>query len=144
MKAMYKSGLVIIIGLFSMVYRIGAQVMPFDSITSYLMIYDLEARTSRVVYKVKSHFEAPNWTKDGNFLVFNCHGRLYKKIAFGCDEPSRLESGIAVNCNNDHGYSPDGKWMAISHVQDGKSLIYIIPGSGGDARQITTLGPSFW
>jgi TolB protein len=124
--------------------KVQAQVLPFDSITSYLMIYDIDSRASKVVYKVKSHFEAPNWTRDGNFLLFNCHGRLYKKIAFGCDEPSRIESGIAVQCNNDHGFSPDGKWIAVSNQQDGKSLIFIVPSSGGEARQVTANGPSYW
>jgi TolB protein len=137
-------GTILLVNIFMQCAKIHAQVLPFDSITSYLMIYDIETNKSRVVYKVKSHFEAPNWTKDGNFLVVNSHGRLFKKIAFGCDEPSRIESGIAVHCNNDHGYSADGKWLAVSHQQDNKSLIFIIPASGGEARQVTTLGPSYW
>jgi TolB protein len=144
MKNSYKAVFISFVVLLSQLGKINAQVMPFDSITSYLMIYDLETKTSRVVYKVHSHFEAPNWTRDGNFLVVNSHGRLFKKIAFGCDEPSLIESGIAVQCNNDHGYSPDGNWLAVSHNMDGKSIIYILPSRGGEAKQVTPEGPSYW
>jgi len=90
MKTLLRTWFLILAILLLQAPKIWAQIMPFDSITSYLMIYDLETKTSRVVYKVHSHFEAPNWTRDGNFLVVNSHGRLFKKIAFGCDEPSRI------------------------------------------------------
>ena len=144
MKTLLRTWFLILAILLLQAPKIWAQIMPFDSITSYLMIYDLETKTSRVVYKVHSHFEAPNWTRDGNFLVVNSHGRLFKKIAFGCDEPSRIESGEAVKCNNDHGYSPDGKLLAVSHNKEGKSIIYVLPATGGEAKQVTVEGPSYW
>ena len=34
-----------------------------------------------------------------------------------------------MRCNNDHGVSPDGKWLAISDQSQGdhQSIIYILP-----------------
>ena len=34
-------------------------------------------------------------------------------------EPKLLDTGVAIRCNNDHGLSPDGKWLAISDQHDG-------------------------
>ena len=56
-----------------------------------------------------------------------------------------IESGAANQCNNDHGFSPDGKWIALSSNARGKgSFIYIIPSAGGEPRLVTPDSPSYW
>jgi TolB protein len=40
--------------------------------------------------------------------------------------------------------SPDGKWLAISHEAGDTSLIYILPATGGEPKQVTSQGPSYW
>ncbi|MGE5496652.1 MAG: TolB family protein, partial [Syntrophothermus sp.] len=56
-----------------------------------------------------------------------------------------VNTGAAVKCNNDHGISPDGKELVVSHHgQDGKSMIYVLPVSGGEPRLVTSKGPSYW
>ena len=35
-------------------------------------------------------------------------------------EPKQLDTGTANRCNNDHGFSPDGKWLAISDQSRGR------------------------
>jgi hypothetical protein len=58
--------------------------------------------------------EAPNWTRDGRFLVYNSLGRIYTfELATGavCEVPS----GAAVYCNNDHVLSPDNRQIAVSN-----------------------------
>ena len=98
----------------------------------------------RVVYTSRDHFEAPNWSRDGKYFIFNQDGRLYTLPVAG-GKPQLLESGFATRCNNDHGISPDGSQLAISdQSKDGKSLIYILPINGGTPRQITAVGPSYW
>jgi Tol biopolymer transport system component len=59
-------------------------------------------------------------------------------------EPKLLDTGVATRCNNDHGFSPDGKWLAISDQHDGPSRIYVLPSTGGTPRLVTPLGPSYW
>lgn len=98
----------------------------------------------RVVYQTQDHIEAPNWSRDGKFFIFNRDGHLFTLPVTG-GIPQPLETSFAVRCNNDHGLSPDGTLLAISdQSKDGKSLIYVLPSSGGTPKQITPTGPSYW
>jgi Tol biopolymer transport system component len=97
-----------------------------------------------VVYHTRDHIEAPNWSHDGKFFLFNRTGRIYK-LAVTNGAPQLLDTGTAIKCNNDHGLSPDGTQFAVSdQTVGGKSRIYLLPIDGGTARQITPLGPSYW
>jgi TolB protein len=104
------------------------------------------ASTDRhVEYVAATHFEAPNWSRDGLFLVFNQDGTM-RRFAFGASEPTVISTGAQVHCNNDHGISPDGQFLAISDqsAEDKESRIYILPITGGTARQVTPNAPSYW
>ena len=88
--------------------------------------------------------EAPNWTKDGKFLVFNSNGRMFTyEMATG--EVKEINTGFAIDCNNDHVLSPDNSELAVSHFtnEDATSRIYILPLSGGAPRLVTENGPSY-
>jgi Tol biopolymer transport system component len=112
---------------------------------SSIEIYDLKSRMSRVVWQTETLFEAPNWAPDGKSLVLNSDGRMVRLELDGKPEPCVLDTGFAVQCNNDHGISPDGKWMAISDkVEFGKSAIYVLPAEGGAPRLVTKNLPSYW
>lgn len=110
---------------------------------SILEIIDVETGERRIVHRAKEHFEAPNWSRDGKTLIYNSKGNLYTIPVTG-GQPRLLNTGFANRCNNDHGLSPDGKQLAISHAPEKQSLIYILPSSGGEPRLITELGPSYW
>ena len=110
---------------------------------SRLEIISVDGKERRVVYKADKRFEAPNWSRDGKYLTFNEDGKIYSIPVEG-GEPELLTTRGATHCNNDHGFSPDGKLMAISCSPQGDSLIYIVPAAGGDARQVTPDGPSYW
>jgi TolB protein len=99
----------------------------------------------RVIYTAASHFEAPNWTRDGAFFIFNGGGHILRMPVAG-GTPETIDTGLASRCNNDHGLSPDGKWLAISDQSQGdhNSLVYIEPLTGGTPRRITETGPSYW
>lgn len=109
-----------------------------------LEVMDLATLRRSVVYRTDQHIEAPNWSRDGASLIFNGGGRLYRISADG-GAPQAIDTGFATRCNNDHGLSPDGSLIAISdHTEEDRSLIYVLPSSGGAPRRITRNGPSYW
>jgi len=99
----------------------------------------------QIVYTADGRFEAPNWTRDGKWLLFNGNGRL-QKISPDGGKPELIDTGFATRLNNDHGLSPDGTMLAISDnsQEDKHSLIYIVPLAGGTPRRITKESPSYW
>ncbi|MDX2285481.1 MAG: transporter [Bacteroidia bacterium] len=117
-------------------------------ITSRLELYDLETGTRSVLHTAPQRFEAPNWSRDGSYLVFNQGGLLYRMPVAG-GTPEEIPTGFARANNNDHGFSPDGSWLAISHHNGPEptgdnSTVYIVPSAGGTPRQVTPLAPSYW
>lgn len=114
---------------------------------SRLEILDIETGLRKVIYETDGHIEAPNWSRDGKFLIYNSDGKLYK---FGLKEnkPTPINTGFATSNNNDHGISFDGKMLAISHhtEENGNrhSIIYTVPIDGGTPKRITEKGPSYW
>ena len=112
-------------------------------VESRLEIISSEGAERRVVYRAEKRFEAPNWSRDGKYLLFNSGGRLYTLPVEG-GEPRLLNTGEATRCNNDHGFSPDGQWLAISNSPGEDSMIYVLPAVGGPPRRVTERGPSYW
>jgi len=111
---------------------------------SHLEIYSLETGERTVIYQARDHFEAPNWSRDGSHLIFNSNGRLYTIPATG-GTPELLNTGSAVNCNNDHGLSPDGSLLAVSNSRQGVgSQIFVLPSDGGTPRLVVEAAPSYW
>ncbi len=97
-----------------------------------------------VVYRARDPFQAPNWSPDGKTLFLNQRGRMYTLPVTG-GTPKLLDTGVAVRCNNDHGLSPDGRWLAVSSTHEDKvSKVYVVPATGGAARRVTPQGPSYW
>ena len=98
-----------------------------------------------VEYVSTAHFEAPNWSRDGTFLLFNQDGAL-RRLAFDGSEPTLISTGPQVQCNNDHGISSDGQIIALSDstAGDHNSRVYIVPIAGGTPRLITANAPSYW
>jgi WD40 repeat protein len=113
------------------------------TMTSTLETLEIASTDRQVVLQTLDHIEAPNWSPDGSYFLFNSKGRILKLPTNGI--PELLDTGSQTNCNNDHGLSPDGQWLAISdQSRDGKSRIYVLPSSGGEPRLMTKLAPSYW
>jgi Tol biopolymer transport system component len=113
-------------------------------ITSLLETLDLSSGKRETVKEFPYRIEAPNWTPDGKALIYNSGGKLYRiNLSGGAEE--EINTDFAVNCNNDHLLSSDGKQIAISHgtKEDGKSRIYTLPIGGGTPQLITPLAPSY-
>lgn len=120
-----------------------------SQLKSVLEIFSLETGQRKVIYEEKGHFEAPNWSKDGSYLIFNQNGLLYRIKTDGSSK-EQIDTGLAVKCNNDHGISPDGTMLAISNndmiegVTSGTSRIYTLPIEGGIPKLVTPEYPSYW
>lgn len=113
-------------------------------VESTLETIDIDTGVRTVVRRAREHFEAPNWSRDGSYLLYNGGGKLYKIPPTG-GEPQLLDTGERIRCNNDHGLSPDGKWLAISDGSANRqSQIYVLPSTGGTPRLITKDFPSYW
>lgn len=99
----------------------------------------------RVVHVVPERIEAPNWSRDGQFLIFNGGGRLHR-IPVAGGKPEVIDTGSAIRNNNDHGISPDGTMLAISDQshQDRRSRVHVVPIAGGSPRLVTENAPSYW
>lgn len=115
------------------------------TVTSFLEIVDINTGERTIVKEFPYLIEAPNWTTDGKWLIYNSGGKLYKISPETPGVPVEIHTGFAVNCNNDHVLSTDGKHIAISHgtKEDGQSRIYIVPMEGGNPILITPMAPSY-
>ncbi|NKJ76631.1 hypothetical protein GFL38_31065 [Rhizobium leguminosarum bv. viciae] len=111
---------------------------------SSVEIYNVGTGRAREVWQTDRLVEAPNFSPDGSYLLLNGDGLLYRLPLDGGDVV-KVDTGFAVNCNNDHGISPDGTEIVISDKTEfGKSAIYILPIEGGTPRLITQNLPSYW
>ncbi|TBC29762.1 TolB family protein [Rhizobium ruizarguesonis] len=111
---------------------------------SSVEIYNVGTGRAREVWQTDRLVEAPNFSPDGSYLLMNGDGLLYRLPLDG-GEVVKVDTGFAVNCNNDHGISPDGTEIVISDKTEfGKSAIYILPIEGGTPRLITQNLPSYW
>ncbi|QIP17332.1 TolB family protein [Spirosoma aureum] len=117
--------------------------------TSYIQTLDIRTGKIDTVLAIKAHFEAPNWHPD-NYLVLNSKGKIHT-LNLASKKLTELNTGFATACNNDHGISPDKKWLVVSHndKRDSskkayKSALYVLPVSGGEPRRVTPEVPSFW
>lgn len=116
-----------------------------DYIGSYLEVMEVETGHRKVIYEAPYSFQAPNWTPDGKTLIYNCKGLLYN-FDLATHKPSVLDTDFANDNNNDHVLTFDGKLMGISHHSiddDGKSIIYYLPVTGGKPIRVTPKGPSY-
>jgi hypothetical protein len=112
---------------------------------STLETISIASTDRRVVYVAPEHFEAPNWSRDGSYFLYNSNGGILRLPVKG-GKPQPIDTGFANRCNNDHGISPDGTLLVISDQsqEEHRSIVYIVPISGGAPRRITKLSPSYW
>lgn len=108
----------------------------FESYNNYLgsnlEILNVVTGHREVLFYSAHSLQAPNWVNDDKQLVYNSNGFLYK-YRFRTKEVKQINTGFAVNNNNDHVFSFDEKILGISnHNQEdgGSSSIYIMNPKG--------------
>ena len=110
---------------------------------SSLEIWDMARGQSRVVLQSDDVIEAPNWDPSGGSLLVNGGGRLYR-VPLNAPKLMLVDTGFADRCNNDHGISPDGSMIALSHHRERGAEMFLVPAGGGEPRLISPEAPSWW
>ncbi len=131
-----------------------AEALGRQTIHSSLRTVEIHSGRIETVHSEDRHFEAPNWSPDGQFFIVNSAGRLYRVAAGGDGGLEQIPTGFATRLNNDHGISPDGRNLVLSHAAEEHitdpeqawlaSSIYIMPIDGETPVKITDEAPSFW
>jgi len=113
---------------------------------SAITIHDLSTRTSTVLYRGDGIWEAPNWSRDGTFLLVNSNGKLYRIPVAGPSAPEVLALDPSLRANNDHDFSPDGKRLAISATSPSsrQSQVYVANADGSNHRLVVAAAPSYF
>ena len=116
-----------------------------EQVHSILEVVDVTNGDRKIIKEFPFLIEAPNWTVDGKWLIYNCKGKLYRLSPDSPEQPEEINTDFATRCNNDHVLSFNGKHIAISHgtKEDGKSRIYTFPINGGIPQLITPMAPSY-
>ena len=111
---------------------------------SQLEIMDVAAATGKIIYQSPRSFQAPNWMHDGNHLIYNSDGLIYK-YDLRKNTTAVLNTGKVTGNNNDHVISFDGKMLGLSSSSkdDNASKVYTVSINGGEPKQITPTGPSY-
>jgi Tol biopolymer transport system component len=114
--------------------------------SSRVMIYDTVLRRSTELHRADGIWEAPNWSRDGQYLLSNSGGRLYRIPVDGSSAPQVISLDPALRANNDHDFSPDGKLLAISAsvAGGGGSQIFVSNADGTAHRLVVSAAPSYF
>jgi TolB protein len=119
---------------------------PRPRYSSRIMVYDLDRKGATVIHQADAVWEAPNWSRDGRFLLANSGGRLYRIAVDRSSPPEPLNVDPSLRCNNDHDFSPDGKLIAMSASSPAsrQSQIYIASADGSNHRLVVSAVPSYF
>ena len=114
--------------------------------SSRVMVYDTHLRRITELHRADGIWEAPNWSKDGSYLLSNFDGKLYKIPVDGSAPPQAINLDPALRANNDHDFSPDGKLLAISAAVQGGggSQVFVANADGTNHRVVAPVPPSYF
>lgn len=117
----------------------------FNFLGSRLEILDVVTGERKVIYETAAGIEAPNWTSDGDTIIYNSSGRVYK-LYLPTKKISLFNTGFEVKNNNDHIVSFKGKTLGITHMD--KDIVdnwsvYKLPINGGEPQRLTFKTPAY-
>ena len=120
-----------------------------DFIGSELHLLEVDTGKLETIYTSAQPFEAPNWTRDGQSLIYNVSGRdagwgVLNRFDLATHAISTLNTSPNNRNNNDHVLSFDGQMLGISEQSvGGSSSVYVVPVGGGTPRRVTVNTPSY-
>ncbi|HLK98072.1 MAG TPA: hypothetical protein VK364_09915, partial [Hymenobacter sp.] len=116
-----------------------------EYIGSNLETMDVATGKRTILYYSPESLQAPNWTPDNRALIYNSKGLMYR-FDLKKKTPAVINTDFAINNNNDHVLSFDGKMLGLSHhvkEEGNKSIVYTVPVTGGKPKRITPTGHSY-
>lgn len=98
-----------------------------------LTLVDADGGRAQVLHATDEPIEAPNWSPDGRWLVFNCAGCLFRIPADGSGRPEPVDTGPVSDISNDHLISPDGRTVYFTSA----GAIHAVAFAGGVPRRVS-------
>lgn len=85
---------------------------------THFVIYDVQKKTTTTLFTIEGEWHAPNWTPDGEYIVSDMGGDLYRAPVSGANsgKPEKINVGQKMIATNDHALSWDGKQIAITGI----------------------------
>jgi tricorn protease-like protein len=110
-----------------------------------LAISDIDGKNMRVIHQSKEGPSwSPNWSKDGQWIVFNIGSHFGGPGASAHIWKIRPDGGGAVNLtagsksnNAFPAFSPDGRQVVFRSGRDGNHEIYLMDADGKNPRRLT-------
>jgi Tol biopolymer transport system component len=131
-----------------------AGYVPYrDFIGAHLEILNVHTGKLEIVHSSPVQFEAPNWKPDGRTLIVNISGPgpdrgKLKTFDLVTKEIADLYTGTIGRNNNDHVLTFDGSMLGVSiHTpgeDEGRSVVYKLPSTGGEPVRVTPKSPSYF
>jgi Tol biopolymer transport system component len=85
---------------------------------THFVTYDLDKKSTTILFTVEGEWHAPNWTPDGKYIVSDMGGNLYRISVSGgnAGRPEKINVSQKMMATNDHALSWDGKQIAITGI----------------------------
>ena len=116
---------------------------------THFVIYDVQKKTTTILFTTKGEWHSPNWTSDGKYIVSDMGGSLYRIPVRGANsaEPEKIYGSQNMAATNDHAISWDGKQIAVTGIslplpakirspEDIHNPIFIMNTDGSSAHEI--------
>ena len=95
---------------------------------------DCENGATTVIYETAELIEAPNWTSDSDWLIFNADSRIFRISSDGQRGTERINTTHLEDLNNDHVLSPESKQIYLS---SGDGHFYRVAIGGGQQERVS-------
>jgi Tol biopolymer transport system component len=105
-------------------------------LVSQLAVIRHDGSAYRLIHETDMLIEAPNWSPDGAWLVFNGEGRLWRVRVDAPSKPECVHTGGVSDIGNDHVFSPDGRHLFFT----AGGVVYRTPANGGEPHAVSLAG----
>jgi TolB protein len=89
---------------------------PGPKYRTHFVVYDVQKKTTTTLFTIEGQWHAPNWTSDGQYVVSDKDGSLYRIPMSGANigQPEKIYGNPKMILTNDHALSWDGKQIAVT------------------------------